>query len=110
MSFACEKARVSRVTAYKHRDRFPKFRAAWDEALEISIDLLETAARFRAFSGPLDPQSATLLIFLLKAHRPEKYRDNTKKLPDVPTGRDVMLEAEKANAEFDAATKSKKAP
>lgn len=86
---ACRSANVIRRTAYKHRDRFPSFRKRWEDALEDSTDILEAEARRRAASGVDKPiyykgervdtikeYSDTLLIFLLKAHRPEKFRDN----------------------------------
>jgi len=74
VSAACLAAKVSRDTAYKHRERFPRFRAKWDEALAIATELLEAEVHARAFDRS-DPSSATLAIFLLKAHKPEKYRD-----------------------------------
>lgn len=67
---ACKAAGVSRSTAYIHKDLYPEFGIRWGDALEDAIDTLELIARERA-----KVQSDTLLIFLLKAHRPEKYRD-----------------------------------
>jgi hypothetical protein len=72
---ACRAAGVSRNTAYDHRDRFPKFAAYWRAAIEVSTESLELMARARAMTRD-DPQSHTLLMFLLKAHKPEMYRDN----------------------------------
>jgi hypothetical protein len=84
---ACRAAGVERATAY--RDRDPRFAAAWDEAAEDGTDLLELECRRRAVEGVDRPvfykgqqvgtvkeYSDRLLIFLLKANRPEKYRDN----------------------------------
>lgn len=70
VSVACERATVSRSRAYDERKADPAFKAAWDEALESSLEALEDEARRRALSI-----SDTLLIFLLKAHAPDKYRD-----------------------------------
>lgn len=70
---SCLAAGVSRETAYKERRRLATFAKRWDEALEESIDLLEAAARQRALS-----MSDTLLIFLLKAHRPDKYSERVR--------------------------------
>lgn len=67
---ACEAAGIRRTAAYDYRDDEPAFRAAWDEAMEDACDELEKIARERA-----SRMSDTLLIFLLKAHRPEKYRE-----------------------------------
>lgn len=62
---------------------------AFNEASEISVELLETEVRRRALHGVEEPvyqkgelvghiqkYSDTLAIFLLKAHNPNKYRDN----------------------------------
>lgn len=73
--YACQKAGIDRKTAYKHRDSAPEFAAQWEEALEDAIDTLEAVAQDRARKN-----SDTLLIFLLKAHRPDKYRENTRSL------------------------------
>lgn len=70
---SCLAAGVSREMAYKERRRLATFAKRWDEALEESIDLLEAAARQRALSI-----SDTLLIFLLKAHRPDKYGEKVR--------------------------------
>lgn len=67
---SCEKAGVGRKTVYEHRDRDPEFAAAWADAVEDACDELEKIARQRATTV-----SDTLLIFLLKAHRPERYRE-----------------------------------
>ncbi len=61
-------AGISRKTAYDHRKRSTKFRDEWDEAMEDACDVLEAEARRRAVGG-----SDTLLIFLLKSHRPQRY-------------------------------------
>ncbi len=68
---ACEAAGVNRPYVYEVRKKDPDFARAWDTALEEAIDILEAEARVRARAG-----SDVLLIFLLKAHRPEKYRDH----------------------------------
>lgn len=83
-------------TIYDHRQSDEAFKAAWDEAIEEAVDALEEEARRRAFAGvtrkkfhlgkpvkdPLTGKqyveqeySDVLLIFLLKAHRPAKYRE-----------------------------------
>jgi terminase small subunit-like protein len=67
---ACEAAQISRVTAYKWRNTDPEFAADWDDAVEIGTDLLEESAIKRAIGG-----SDVLTIFLLKARRPEKYKE-----------------------------------
>lgn len=68
---ACLAAGVTRSAAYKARATSALFRAAWTEALEDGVDVLEAEARRRAMSG-----SDQLLMFLLKAHRPGVYRED----------------------------------
>jgi hypothetical protein len=67
---SCQAAGIGRQTAYDWRDQYPPFAAQWDEAQEDAVDVLEAVALQRAKAT-----SDTLLIFLLKAHRPDKYRD-----------------------------------
>ena len=68
---AASAARISRSTPYQRARRDPEFSAAWDEANEDAVDLLEATARQRALGG-----SDQLLMFLLRAHRPDRYRDS----------------------------------
>lgn len=86
---AAEKAKVNRTHMYQVRQEDETFAAAWQEATVIAVERLELEARRRAEQGVLEPvyyqgekvgavrkYSDTLLIFLLKAHKPEKYRDH----------------------------------
>lgn len=79
---------MSREAVYKLRHRDAAWADAWDNAIEEAVDTLEQEARRRAFHGVEEPvhyqgarvdtvlrYSDTLMIFLLKAHRPEKYRE-----------------------------------
>lgn len=88
VSAAAAKADISRQYAYRARKKFVTFAAQWDDALEEATDKLELEARRRAHDGTLKPvfyqgeergqireYSDTLMIFLLKAHRPEKFRE-----------------------------------
>jgi len=81
-------AGIHRDTAYDHRNRDEEFRAAWESALDQAVDALEAEARRRALDGTRKPvfyrgkragfvreYSDTLMIFLLKAHRPNKFRE-----------------------------------
>ena len=91
VSRAAVRAKVHRSTAYEEREKSAEFAAAWDDALAAALDLMEGEARRRAFEGTLRPvfyegakcgsvreYSDTLMIFLLKAHRPHLYRENTR--------------------------------
>ena len=73
---SCKFAEISRTVAYKRRGKDADFAALWDGAMEDGIDALEFVARQRATrpDGPSD----VLLIFLLKAHRPEKFGDRIR--------------------------------
>ncbi len=90
VTLAATGAGVTRQHVYQTRNRNKKFRRLWDEALEQAVDLLDGEARRRAtgmtrnvwYAGEIVGEervySDTLLIFLLKAHRPHLYRDNVK--------------------------------
>lgn len=93
VSHACKLANIGRSTAYEHRAAHPDFAQAWDEALEIAADTLELEVRRRAHEGVEEPvfgrvgkdqdgivgyvtkYSDTLMMFLLKGIRPDKYRE-----------------------------------
>lgn len=74
VTVAAQVAVKGRTTVYEERKRNPEFELAWQEAEEASTDMLEAKAIQRA-TAEKNP-SDTLLIFLLKARRPQKYRDN----------------------------------
>ena len=65
---SCHAVGISRKTAYRWKEKWATFAAEWDEALEDSCDVLEAEARRRGMSV-----SDRLLMFLLKAHRPEVF-------------------------------------
>lgn len=96
---ACLAVRKSRWTVYSHRERFPKFRAKWDEAIIVSGEVLESIARKRAIN-PKDPGSTTLLIFLMKGANPGKYRETYRPAVEGPARSlaEIADEAEAARA------------
>jgi hypothetical protein len=67
---ACKAEKIGRQTYYDWRNGDDAFAKAADAAIEQGTDVLEDAARSRALY-----QSDTLLIFLLKARRRDKYGD-----------------------------------
>lgn len=71
VSEAARAAGVPRRTVYNWRADDTEFAAAWDEAVETASDALEQVARDRAMSG----QSDRMLEILLKAHRPDKFKE-----------------------------------
>jgi hypothetical protein len=75
---SCQAAGVAREHAYRYRKTHPGFARQWKGALEDACDVLEAEARKRASSG-----SDLLLIFLLKAHRPDVYRETVRHQIDL---------------------------
>lgn len=91
---ACQRAKVSRSWAYAQRDLDPEFAEAWDEALEMALDKAVGEAYRRGVEGVITrikytpdgskviertrEYSDTLLMFLLKAHRPGTYRETVR--------------------------------
>lgn len=78
---ASKAAGVCRKTAYNWRDSDKEFAEAWDDAIEVGTEKLETEATRRALDG-----SDTLLIFLLKARRPKVYRERVSTEVTGPNG------------------------
>lgn len=70
---ACDAAGISRQAYYNWRDADQGFAQEADAARESGVDHLEDVARERALAD-----SDTLLIFMLKANRPTKYRDTQR--------------------------------
>ena len=106
VTLACQAARVDRRTVYKWKDAKNNggFGAAWAVALETANDMLEAEAYRRAVQGVDEPHfyegdivghvrkySDVLLIFLMKARMPHKYRE-TKRLEHTgPEGEAIPL-------------------
>lgn len=85
----------SRTTVYNWQEHDNEFAGAFREAEITATEALETEARSRAVNGTRKPvyqggelvghiteKSDTLLIFLLKARAPHKYRDKYEGAPD----------------------------
>ena len=70
---ACARAGIGRSTFAEWRSADPVLDAQVDDAIEYGTDVLEDVARDRSIR-----HSDTLLIFLLKARRPDKYRETTR--------------------------------
>lgn len=104
-----EMLNLDRRALYRLRKEDAEFAAAWDEAMEQAADALEVEARRRALEGWDEPVfyqgeqtglirkfSDTLLIFLLKGARPEKYRDR-QQLEHVGKGGEALPAAAVVN-------------
>ena len=96
---AAKAARVDRKTVYNRQAADADFETAMAAAQEEAVDLLEEEARRRAAEGTLEPvfykgekvatvrkYSDTLLIVLLKANRPEKYKERA----DITSGGETI--------------------
>lgn len=86
---ACRAEGIGRTSYYERHKDDPAFAKAADDAIEEGTDLLEDIARKRAVA-PKDA-SDTLLIFLLKGRRPEKYRDNSTMRHEGPDGGPLVV-------------------
>lgn len=117
VSAAARTADVYRTTPYAWADEDPDFKAAWEVAEQESIDRLEEEARRRAEQGVVDyvvsqgklvmvpdPEtgeqvplakrvySDTLMVLLLKAHRPDRYRDRQSVEHSGPAGGPIQVD------------------
>lgn len=113
ISAACRAAGLSRTALYERKAADPEFARQWDEIEQASIDALETEAWRRSAAGydefvvssgrlVVDPQgkpimqrrySDGLMALLLKAHRPEKFRDNATLKHVGPDGGAIQTKA-----------------
>lgn len=96
---ACELAGIGRSSFYERKKTDAPFAAAYAEAMEGALDKLERAAWTRAVDGVEESQitrsgeivktmkySDGLLQFLLKAHRPGKFKDTVRQEHTGPDG------------------------
>ncbi len=90
VSRACKRVKVSRTNVYYWLKHDPAFKVGFDEAAEVASFALEDEAIRRAYEGTNKPvyqkgelvgyireYSDTLMIVLLKARMPEKYKDKS---------------------------------
>jgi hypothetical protein len=90
---ACSAANVSRQTAYRNRHDDAEFAAAWQDALDASVDELEARAFQLALGG-----DSRLVEFMLKSHRPSICRETQRHEVGL-LGGIVLLPAKKDGAE-----------
>jgi hypothetical protein len=115
---AVEIAGTSRTRVYELRKRDAGFAAGWEEAEERAADALEAEAWRRAVEGVPEPlvsggkvvrdddgqplairrYSDTLMIALLKARRPERFKDRAVVEHDVTDSLADRLEAARRRA------------
>lgn len=95
----CATFNVSRQTLYAVRDMDKEFDADWKKAVDLGSDALEDEAVRRAKDGYLKPvfqggievghvreYSDSLMMFLLKGRRPEKFRERVSNEHSGPNG------------------------
>ena len=100
---AAKKAGVGRRTVYDERQRNETFALKWAEVEEWTTEEMEQEARRRAVIGVKEPiyykgelqghvrkYSDTLLIFMLKARKPEVYRERDLRIAG-PNGEPLDL-------------------
>lgn len=114
VTLAAQSVGISSGTAYRHKKEDILFSERWDEALQEGIDLLEHRAHERAFQGVDEPvfhkgdivghvtkYSDGLTMFLLKAHRPDKYRERSQVDQNVSGGMQFTVVSGVPDPEFD---------
>lgn len=109
---ACREVGIGRTTAYDARHADDAFAVAWADVEELTTERMEREAYRRAVEGVESDIfyrggvvgterefSDTLLIFLLKARRPDRYRENISvrhaggvrvTVPQLDEGRDRL--------------------
>ena len=104
MRYACDQVKVSKSTVARWRAADPAFEAAVLEALDDAVEVMEREAFRRAVVGTERPVtvagqrevirdfSDVLLIFLLKANRPEKYRERYEHQHSGPAGGPIQVQ------------------
>ncbi|MGB8273643.1 MAG: terminase, partial [Alphaproteobacteria bacterium] len=102
---AVRRGKVGRRTFYDWRTKDKAFNQQVLDAMEAGTDVLEDEARRRAVDGVRKPvyqggkrvgyvqeYSDVLLIFLLKARRPDKYRDRFEAKGDAGGGFTIRVD------------------
>lgn len=85
---ACERARITRNVANEWRKHSPEFARRWAEAEEDAADLIELKARERAIINGSDQ----MLMFLLRAHRPQIYDRPRQSIVSGPDGGPIPVQ------------------
>ena len=88
VSRSAEIVGVSRQNAYQWRDYDRQFALDWDDCLEFGTEHLEEKLYARACEV-----DTTAAIFLLKARRPDKYRETYKVETEMNVDTDRLAES-----------------
>lgn len=105
VSRAAQKSKVARSNIYEWLKNDHTFKSLYDESCKEALGALEDEAVRRAFEGTIKPvfqggkkvgsireYSDTLLIVLLKARAPEKYKDRVSSEHSGPDGKAIPVE------------------
>ena len=108
---AARQADLTTKQIRKFRRNNPRAEAAFQEALDMGTDAIESELHRRAVAGIMEPvfykgrrvntvrkKSDVLLMFLLKSRRPHLYRDNAPLPPTDPNDDEHLLEESAAEA------------
>ena len=113
VSASCRAVKIGRTAVYRWRHEDPVFAREMDAALELSTQTLEDEAIRRAHTGVVEPvyqkgqlvghvrrYSDRLLEFLLRARRPEVYRETapSSSAPPAPGNGRVIDQISRAEA------------
>lgn len=121
VSAAVKASGMGQTYLYERKKTDEEFAKDWDAAIEVGSDMIEDEIKRRgvdgwdeplAFQGQLTGDvvrkySDTLLIFLAKARRPEKFRDVQKLTVSGPN--DGPIQIQDARAEVEALLARKEA-
>lgn len=121
ITYAIKAAGVSKQSHYNWLKSDEVYAQAIADAEEAAFELLEQEARRRAFAGVDEPvfqqgkqvgtvrkYSDTLLIFLMKGARPEKYRDNVNVRSEVVNVDSIDAEIRRLEGELSTVQQAKK--
>ncbi|MCU7521939.1 MAG: hypothetical protein HF312_17120 [Ignavibacteria bacterium] len=86
---ACDNVKVRRAAHNRWLQKYPKYKELYEELKERFVDGLESVAIQRA-----KEKSDSLLMFLLKAERREKYGDRTEINGNLPSSQITLLFSE----------------
>jgi hypothetical protein len=82
---ACSKAGIGRSQAYRVYRTEPDFAREWDEAVREGIEAVEDEAWRRT------KKSDTMLIFMLKSHKPGIYRETIRQEHTGAEGKPIEI-------------------
>lgn len=104
ISQSAKAARISRPTVYERRANDAAFKKQMDKAEELGLDALEDEMIRRGFKGSMRPVyqggkkvgsikefDTVAAIFMLKAKRPEKFKDRVSNEFSGPNGKPIEV-------------------